>query len=156
MFLSLSSGCMADSGSIYSSATDPGSLHLRTERFATAGLENGRVDTGGRDGWEVGTDMHTRPHVTDGEREPAVKRQELGSASVRAQRGAAGGAWDGGPGGSRRNPPASARDASSIPGTGRSPGAGTGDPLQHFCLGKSHAQRSLEGYRQWGLRVRYY
>ena len=40
------------------------------------------------------------------------------------------------PGGSAvKNPPASARDVDSIPGTGRSPGEGNGDPLQYSCLG---------------------
>ena len=37
-----------------------------------------------------------------------------------------------------KNPPASAgdtRDADSIPGVGRSPGEGNGNPLQHSCLG---------------------
>ena len=33
------------------------------------------------------------------------------------------------------NPPANARDASSIPGLGRSPGEGNGNPLQCPCLG---------------------
>ena len=36
-----------------------------------------------------------------------------------------------------KNPPANAgdiRDASSIPGLGRSPGEGNGNPLQYFCL----------------------
>ena len=36
-----------------------------------------------------------------------------------------------------RNPPANAgdiRDAGSIPGWGRSPGGGHGNPLQHSCL----------------------
>ena len=30
------------------------------------------------------------------------------------------------------------RDVSSIPGLGRSPGAGHGNPLQFSCLGESH------------------
>ena len=37
-----------------------------------------------------------------------------------------------------KNPPANAgdaRDASSIPGLGRSPGEGNGNPLQYSCLG---------------------
>ena len=39
------------------------------------------------------------------------------------------------PGGSVvKNPPANARDASSIPGSGRSPGEGNGNPLQYSCL----------------------
>ena len=36
-----------------------------------------------------------------------------------------------------KNPPADAgdvRDAGSIPGLGRSPGGGHGNPLQYFCL----------------------
>ena len=39
---------------------------------------------------------------------------------------------------------------SSIPGWGRSPGEGNGNPLQYSCLGKSHGQRSLVGYSPWG------
>ena len=40
------------------------------------------------------------------------------------------------PGGSVvRNLPASAGDAGSIPGSGRSPGEGNGNPLQYSCLG---------------------
>ena len=37
----------------------------------------------------------------------------------------------------KKNPPANAGDArntSSIPGSGRSPGVGSGNPLQHSCL----------------------
>ena len=33
------------------------------------------------------------------------------------------------------NPPANAGDSSSIPGWGRSPGEGNGNPLQYSCLG---------------------
>ena len=33
-----------------------------------------------------------------------------------------------------KNSPANARDAGSIPGSGRSPGGGHGNPLQHSCL----------------------
>ena len=33
-----------------------------------------------------------------------------------------------------KNPPASLGDVGSIPGLGRSPGEGNGNPLQHFCL----------------------
>ena len=38
------------------------------------------------------------------------------------------------PGGSVVNPPANAGDSGSIPGLGRSPGAGTGNPLEFSCL----------------------
>ena len=33
-----------------------------------------------------------------------------------------------------KNPPASAADAGSIPGSGRSPGGGHGNPLLYSCL----------------------
>ena len=42
------------------------------------------------------------------------------------------------PGGSVvKNPPANAGDMGSIPGSGRSPGEGNGNPLQDSCLGSS-------------------
>ena len=45
----------------------------------------------------------------------------------------------GSPGGAVvKNPPAragNARDAGSIPGSGRAPGVGNGNPLQYSCLG---------------------
>ena len=37
------------------------------------------------------------------------------------------------------------RDASLIPGSGRFPGEGNGNPLQYLCL-ESDRQRSLEDY----------
>ena len=51
-----------------------------------------------------------------------------------------------------KNPPASARDArdaGSIPGWGRCPGGGHGNPLQYSCLENPHGQRSLAGYSPW-------
>ena len=40
------------------------------------------------------------------------------------------------PGGSEvKNPPASAGDAGSVPGWGRTPGEGIGNPLRYSCLG---------------------
>ena len=40
------------------------------------------------------------------------------------------------PGGSVvKNPPANAEDMGSIPGSGRAPGGGKGNRLQHSCLG---------------------
>ena len=41
-----------------------------------------------------------------------------------------------------------AGDMGLIPGLGRFPGGGNGNPLQ--CSGKSHGQRSLVGYSPWG------
>ena len=41
-------------------------------------------------------------------------------------------------------------DASSVLGSGRSPGDGNGNPLWYSCLGKSHGQRILAGYSPGG------
>ena len=52
-----------------------------------------------------------------------------------------------------KNPPADAgniRDAGLIPGSGRSPGGGHGNPLQYSCLENPHGQRKLAGYSPWG------
>ena len=38
----------------------------------------------------------------------------------------------------------------SIPGLGRSPGGGHGNPLQYSCLENPHGQRSLAGCSPWG------
>ena len=38
----------------------------------------------------------------------------------------------------------------SIPGLGRSPGGGHGNPLQYSCLQNPHGQRNLAGYSPWG------
>ena len=43
-------------------------------------------------------------------------------------------------------------DLSSIPGLGRSPGEGTGNPLQCSSPGAVHAQKNLVGYSPWGHR----
>ena len=51
-----------------------------------------------------------------------------------------------------KNLPAETGDTGSIPGSGRSLGEGHGNPLQYSCLGKSHGQRSLEGYNLWGCK----
>ena len=48
-----------------------------------------------------------------------------------------------------KNPPANAgdiRDMGSIPGSGRSPGGGNGNPRQLFLPGKFHGQKNLEDY----------
>ena len=46
-----------------------------------------------------------------------------------------------------KNPPASAGDTGSIPGSGRSPGR---QPTPVFLPGESHGQRSLAGYSPRG------
>ena len=48
--------------------------------------------------------------------------------------------------------PAKAGDAGLIPGLGRSPRKGNGNPLQYSYLEKSHGQRSLVGYSPWGRK----
>ena len=52
-----------------------------------------------------------------------------------------------------KNPPASAGDvggAGWIPGLGRSPGEGNGNPLQYSGLETPHGRRSLVGCRPYG------
>ena len=52
-----------------------------------------------------------------------------------------------------KNPPANAGDirgSGSIPGLGRSPGGGHGNPTPVFLPGESHGQRSLAGPSPWG------
>ena len=49
--------------------------------------------------------------------------------------------------------PASAGDAGWIPGSGRSPGGGNGNPFQlQFLPEESHGQRSLVDYSQWCIK----
>ena len=45
-----------------------------------------------------------------------------------------------------------AGDLSSIPGLGRFPGEGQGNPLQYSCQKNPHGQRSLAGYSPWGRK----
>ena len=40
----------------------------------------------------------------------------------------------------------------SIPGSGRSPGEGNGNPLQDSCFKNPHGQRSLAGSSPWGSK----
>ena len=54
-----------------------------------------------------------------------------------------------------KNLPANAgdiRDEGSIPGLGRSPGEGHGNPLQYSFLEDPHGQRSLVDYSPWGCK----
>ena len=54
------------------------------------------------------------------------------------------------PGGSEGKASAcNAGDLGLIPGSGRSPGEGSDNPLQYSCLEKSHGQRSLVDYSPW-------
>ena len=53
-----------------------------------------------------------------------------------------------------KNPPANAgeiRDIGSIPGLGRSPAGGHGNPLQYSYIENPHGQRSLTGYGLHGV-----
>ena len=57
------------------------------------------------------------------------------------------------PGGSEDKESAcNAGDQGSIPGLGRSPGDGSGYPLQYSCLENPHGQQSLAGYSLWGCK----
>ena len=54
-----------------------------------------------------------------------------------------------------KNLPASAgdiRDMGLIPGSGRSPGGGHGNPLQYSCLEDRMDRGRLEGYSPWGRK----
>ena len=54
-----------------------------------------------------------------------------------------------------KNPSAKAgdiKDVGSIPGSGRSPGGGYGNPLEYSCLENPHGQRSLVDYSPWGCK----
>ena len=55
-----------------------------------------------------------------------------------------------------KNLPANAGDtgdAGLIPGSGRSPGGGHGNPLQYSCLENPHGHRSLAGCSPWCCKV---
>ena len=58
-----------------------------------------------------------------------------------------------------KNLPANAReirDVGSVPGSGRSPAGGHGNPLQYSCLENPMVKRSLVGYSPQGCkRVRH-
>ena len=49
-----------------------------------------------------------------------------------------------------KNLPVNVGDMSSIPGSGRSPGEGNGNPLQYSCLGNPIDKRRLVGDSPWG------
>ena len=51
--------------------------------------------------------------------------------------------------------PCNAGDPASIPGLGRSPGEGNGNPLQYsvFLARESYGWRSLVGHSPWGASV---
>ena len=54
------------------------------------------------------------------------------------------------PGGSVvKNPHVNAGDPGSVPGLGRSPGEGNGNPLQYYCLKNPMDREALAVYSQW-------
>ena len=52
-----------------------------------------------------------------------------------------------------KNPLVNAGDLSSIPGLGRCPGGGHGNPLQYSCLENPVDKRSLAGYSPRGHKA---
>ena len=57
-----------------------------------------------------------------------------------------------------KNPPVNAgdiRDEGSIPGSGRSPEGGHGNPFQYFCLENPMDRGALVGYSPLGRRIRH-
>ena len=51
-----------------------------------------------------------------------------------------------------KNPSTDTGDTGSIPRSGRTPGRGNGNPLQHSCLKNPMDQRNLVGYSPWGCK----
>ena len=49
--------------------------------------------------------------------------------------------------------PANVGDLGSVPGSGRFPGDGSGNPTLVFLPGKSHGQRSLVLYSPWSCKI---
>ena len=49
-----------------------------------------------------------------------------------------------------KNLPANAGDAGGIPGSGRSPGGGYGNPLQYCC---PENPKDRGGYSPWGCKI---
>ena len=45
-----------------------------------------------------------------------------------------------------------AADVNSIPGSGRPPGEGHGNPLQYSCLENPMDKRTLVGFSPWGYK----
>ena len=69
----------------------------------------------------------------------------------------AGKVLDGFPGGTNGKEPTCqcrrhAGDSGLIPGLGRSPGGGHGNPLRYSCLENPHGEKSLVGYSPWGRK----
>ena len=57
------------------------------------------------------------------------------------------------PGGSMiKNLPANAGDLGSVPGSGRTPGGGHGNPLQDSCLGNPMDRGAWQGYSPWSRK----
>ena len=54
-----------------------------------------------------------------------------------------------------KNPPANAGDVGSIPGSGRSPREGNGNPLQYSCLGNPWTEEPGGLQSMGSLRVRH-
>ena len=50
-----------------------------------------------------------------------------------------------------KNPPANAGDTGSIPGSGRSPRVGNGNPLQYPCLENSMDRRAWQATQFMGV-----
>ena len=48
-----------------------------------------------------------------------------------------------------KNLPAKVGDTGLIPGSGRCPGEGNGNPLQYSCLENPYRQSSLQSYSPW-------
>ena len=54
-----------------------------------------------------------------------------------------------------KNPPANAEDVGSIPGSGKFPGGGNGNPLQYSCLKTPWTEEPGRLQSMWLQRVRH-
>ena len=54
-----------------------------------------------------------------------------------------------------KDPPANAGDMGLIPGLGRSPGEGNGNPIHYSCLGNSMDRRAWKDYSPLGGKESY-
>ena len=102
--------------------------------------------------WYLGSpirDWNQALHSESVESSPPDCREFLDSESETLMH--LGTSFGGFPGGSDGKESAcNAGDLGSIPGSGRTPGGGHGNPLQYPCLENPHGQRSLAGYSPWG------
>ena len=132
--------------------------HLNTgikqvPRAAGGELSNGH--NGSRSSWETPFRSKNFERVRIMSQGPCSQKTQLallGSIGGKLLPGRSSHPWAQGlpPGGSEgKESVCNAGDLGSIPGLGKSPGGGLGNPLQYSCWGNPHGQMSLAGYSPW-------